>query len=68
MNGKLPIDRVREQEHANQSKKDSAKKQFAEDQAAVKQRARVYDDDASTRALEAGETPPTDDADAKDSP
>jgi hypothetical protein len=64
MNGKLPIDRVREQEHANQPKKDSAKKRVADDQAAIERRARVYDDDAATRALEAGEAPG--DSDAKD--
>ena len=57
MRGKLPIDRVREQEHANQPKKDRAKRQVAEDQAAVEQRARTYDDDMSTHALEAGEPP-----------
>ncbi len=60
MNGKLPIDRVREHEHANQSKKERAKQRVAQDQAGVEQRARAYDDDAATRALEAGESPPDD--------
>ena len=53
MNGKLPIDRVRENERANQPKKERAKQRVAQDQAAVEQRARAYDDDAATRALEA---------------
>ena len=69
MSGKLPIDRVREHERANQPKKERAKQRVAQDQAAVEQRARAYDDDAATRALEAGESPPVDDseADAEDS-
>lgn len=64
MNGKLPIDRVREHERANQSKKEHAKQRVAQDQAAVEQRARAYDDDAAMRALEAGESPPVDDSEA----
>jgi len=69
MSGKLPIDRVREHDRANQAKKERAKQQVAQDQATVEQRARTYDDLAATRALEAGESPPGDDseADAKDS-
>ena len=65
MSGKLPIDRVREHERNNQSKKERAKQRVTQDQAAVEQRARAHDDEAATRALEAGETPPG--ADTEDS-
>ena len=65
MSGKLPIDRVREHERNNQPKKERAKQRVTQDQAAVEQRARAHDDEAATRALEAGDTPPG--ADAEDS-
>ena len=64
MSDKTSIDRVREQEDANQPKKERAKQQVSQDQAAIEQRARAFDDDAETRALKAGETPSTGDADA----
>jgi hypothetical protein len=65
MNDKLSIDRVREQEDANQPKKERAKQQVSQDQAAIEQRARAFDDDAETRTLRAGETPFADDAEAE---
>lgn len=65
MDGKLPIDRVREHERANQPKMNRAKQRVKQDQAAVEQRARAHDDEADKRALEAGDSPPGD-ADAED--
>ena len=62
MSDKLSIDRVREQEDANQPKKEHAKQQVSQDKAAIEQRARTHDDDVETRALKAGETPSADDS------
>ena len=58
MSGKLPIDRVREHERNTQPKKERATQRVTQDQAAVEQSVRAYDDEAATRALEAGESPP----------
>ena len=57
MNGKLPIDRVREHERNNQPKMDRAKQRVTQDQAAVEQRAREHDDEQERRALDSGESP-----------
>ncbi len=62
MSEKQSIDRVREHEAANQPKKDRAKQKVAQDQSAIKQRARAFDDDAATRELRAGRDPAADES------
>ena len=58
MDGKRPIDRVRENERANQMKMDKAKQRVTQDAAAVAERARAYDDEEAKRALESGDSAP----------
>ncbi len=62
MSDKKSIDRVRDHEAADQPKKDRAKQKVAQDQSAIKQRARTFDDDAATRELRAGRDPAADES------
>ena len=57
MDGKRPIDRVRETERRNQPKFDRSKERVAQDEARLTQQARTHDDAIEDRALEAGESP-----------
>ncbi len=59
MSDKQSIDRVREREAADQPKKERAKQKVTQDGSAIKQRARAFDDDATTRTLRAGRDPAT---------